>query len=81
MSYIVEVEKNYEPFKKCIMTLSVQRSRVFHNPTDYYLELANKVEQKYNIKCHLIKVDGTLVWETLEFKSEQDYLVWIMKYA
>ena len=81
MTYIVEVEKNYEPFKNCIMTLAIQRSRIYHNAADYYLELANKVEEKYNIKCHLTKIDSTLIWKYLEFKDEQDYLVWLLKFG
>jgi hypothetical protein len=81
VTYTVEVEKNYEPFKNCIMTLSIQRSRIFHNAPDYYLELANKVEKKYNIKCHFTKVDGALVWQYLEFPSEQDYMLWLLKFG
>lgn len=81
MTYIVEVEKNYKIFQNCLIPLTIQRSRIYHNPTDYYLELARKIEEKYNIKCHLTKMDNTLVWQYLEFESEQDYLVWVLKFG
>ena len=82
MSYVVEVERNYETLQNCLKTLLVSRSLIFHNAQDAHLELARKMEEKYNIKAHLTKYDrGAWVWETLEFKSEQDYLLWIMKYS
>lgn len=80
MSYTVEVEKNYEPFKKCLMNLMVSRGQI-HSLPGYYLELARVIEEQFNIKCNLINVDGALVWETLEFENEQEYLIWLLKYA
>ena len=81
MPYIVEVERNYKPFMKCIETVVVPRGSVGYTLYGYHIELAKRVEKQYNIKCEFIKVDGTLVWNTLEFKSEQDYLLWLMKYS
>ena len=81
MSYIVEVERNYKAFHNCLQTLIVPRNQIFHRPQEFYMELKRLIEEKYNIECHLIQVDGALVWNTLEFKSEQDYLIWLMKYS
>lgn len=81
MPYIVEVEKNYEPFKRCLETVVVPRGSVGYTLYGYYIELAKRVEERYNVKCNLVKMNGSFVWETLEFNSEQDYLLWIMKYS
>lgn len=82
MSYVVEVERNYETLQNCLKTLLVSRSRIFHNAQDVHLELARKMEEKFNIKSYLVRYDGKAwIWKTLEFESEQHYLIWIMKYS
>ena len=80
MTYIVKVEKNYEPLTKCLQTLTIPRSPR-HTLLGLHLEFAKKVKEVYNIKCNLVETEGTLVWETLEFESEQVYLIWLMKYS
>ena len=81
MTYIVQVEKNYKPFQNCISTIIVDRS--CKSPYDYYKELAKGLEKKYKIKSHFGNVNRyeTMVWEFLEFESEKDYLVWLIKWG
>lgn len=81
MSYVVQVEKNYKPFQNCLATIVIDRS--CKTPYHYYKELARKLERKYNIKSHFGDRNRyeTMVWEFLEFESENEYLLWLLKFG
>ena len=53
VSYIVEVEKNYEAFKRCMKSVDLPMWNHIKNPHEYYQELANFIGNYYNFKCHL----------------------------
>ena len=85
MSYFVKVEKNYEAFQNCMRSVNLPRWNHIRNPEEYYQELANFIGNYYNFKCHLYKSnltrDKMIVFDELEFPSEQEYVLWLLKFG
>ncbi len=85
MSYRVKVEKNYEAFQKCMRSVDLPKWNHIKYPQEYYQELANFIGNEYNFKCHLYKSnltrDKMIAFDELEFPSEQDYLLWLLKFG
>ena len=85
MTYIVKVENNYEAFQKCVSSLPLSRLLHVRTPVEHYQEIARFIEKKYKVKCHLYKSnltrDKMVAFDELEFPSEQDYLLWLLKFG
>ena len=85
MTYIVEVEKNYDAFQRCMKSVQIPRWDHIKTPMEYYQELANFIGNYYNFKCHLYKSnltrDKMIVFDELEFPSEQEYVLWLLKFG
>ena len=85
MTYIVKVEKNYDAFRNCMRSVDLPMWNHIKTPHEYYMELANFIGNHYNFKCHLCKEgytrDKLIAFDELEFPSEQDYLLWLLKFG
>lgn len=85
MTYRVKVEKNYDAFMKCMRAANPPRWDHAKTPHEYYQELANFIGNRHNFKCHLCRDsytrDKLIAFDELEFPSEQDYLLWLLKFG
>ena len=85
MTYIVKVEKNYDAFMNCMRATKPPKWDYVKTPQEYYQELANFIGNKHNFKCSLhknnITRDKIVAFDELEFASEQDYMLWLLKFG
>ena len=84
MSYVVLVERNYETLKNCISSTNDEvplRPHHIKTPADHYMEIAKRLERRYDLKVHFRQESGALVWDSLEFHNEQAYLLWTLKFG
>jgi hypothetical protein len=82
MTYSVEVEHYDSQLGKCLnyLRLNGKEPQPSIVGLGYYDKLISQMEQEMNIKVHWLDGEAR-VWYKLEFKNENDFLVWLMRFS